>query len=78
VVVADFCNNSKKYSKFARVRVSKVRRMFERLRRLTLKTILTTISLLDQCRCPSRGYEVSNALNLKIDLGETKEVESKP
>ena len=26
----------------------------------------------------SRAYGVSNALNLKIDLGETKEVESKP
>jgi hypothetical protein len=72
VAVANFYNSSKKYCEFARVRVSNVSRILERLRRLILTTILTTNSFLDQWRCPSRAYGVSDALNLKIDLDEAK------
>jgi hypothetical protein len=78
VAVANFYNSSKKYLKFAIVRISKVGRMLERLRKVILTTTIVTITLLDQCHCPFRAYGVSNALNLKIDLDEAKEVESKP
>ena len=78
MAVANFYNSSKKYLKFAIVRVSKVSKMLERLRKVISTTAIATITLLDQCRCPSRAYGVSNALNLEIDLDEFKEVESKP
>jgi endonuclease IV len=72
VAVANFCNNNNKYHEFARVKVNNVSRTIERMRKMILATTLTTRLLLDQCHCHSRAYGVSNELNLKIDLIETK------
>jgi hypothetical protein len=73
VAVAKFCNNNNKYCDFSKIRVNNVSRILERIRKIILSTTFTTISLLDQCR-HSRAYGVSNALNLRIDLIETKEM----